>query len=52
MLFASGAAGNLLDRLIYSGVRDFIDFHVWPVFNMADVFLTCAVLVLLWVEYL
>jgi signal peptidase II len=31
-----GAAGNLLDRLRLKHVVDFIDFRVWPVFNVAD----------------
>jgi signal peptidase II len=31
-----GALGNLLDRLRYGHVIDFIDFKVWPVFNVAD----------------
>lgn len=31
-----GAAGNLADRLHYGHVIDFIDFKVWPVFNLAD----------------
>jgi signal peptidase II len=31
-----GAAGNLLDRLRLGHVTDFIDFRVWPVFNVAD----------------
>jgi len=32
-----GALGNLLDRLLYARVIDFIDFHVWPyIFNVAD----------------
>ena len=40
-LILSGAVGNLTDRFIrgpgFSGeVVDFIDFHVWPVFNLAD----------------
>lgn len=38
---AAGAVGNLIDRVAFSGVRDFIDFHIWPVFNVADV-LICA----------
>ncbi len=33
----AGAAGNLVDRILFQSVRDFIDFHVWPVFNVADV---------------
>jgi signal peptidase II len=32
-----GAAGNLLDRVRRGAVIDFIDLHVWPVFNIADV---------------
>ena len=31
-----GALGNLSDRLIRGHVVDFIDFHFWPVFNVAD----------------
>jgi signal peptidase II len=31
-----GATGNLIDRLAYGKVIDFIDFKVWPVFNLAD----------------
>jgi signal peptidase II len=31
-----GAVGNLLDRATQGFVTDFIDFHFWPVFNVAD----------------
>ena len=31
-----GALGNLLNRLQYGHVIDFIDFKIWPVFNVAD----------------
>jgi signal peptidase II len=31
-----GAVGNLLDRLRGGSVVDFLDFRVWPVFNLAD----------------
>jgi signal peptidase II len=31
-----GALGNLLDRLRHGHVIDFIDFKIWPVFNVAD----------------
>jgi signal peptidase II len=40
-LVVAGALGNLIDRIAFSAVRDFIDFHIWPVFNVADV-LICA----------
>ncbi|MBE3520311.1 MAG: signal peptidase II [Firmicutes bacterium] len=39
-LLSGGAMGNLADRLRFATVTDFIDFKVWPVFNLAD---TCVV---------
>ena len=41
-----GALGNLLDRLRYGHVVDFIDFKVWPVFNLADSAITMGVAIL------
>ncbi len=38
-LIMSGAVGNLIDRLRFGYVIDFIDFRVWPVFNIADIVL-------------
>ena len=35
-LVAAGAAGNLYDRLRFGYVIDFLDFRIWPVFNVAD----------------
>lgn len=53
-----GAIGNLIDRLRSSrGVVDFFDVGLgevrWPVFNVADIFVTCGALILaysLWRE--
>ncbi len=43
-----GAAGNLTDRLRLGHVVDFIDLHFWPVFNVADIGITCgAILVVI-----
>ena len=52
-LIAAGALGNLVDRVLYQEVRDFLDFHIinYPVFNVADVFITVGA-VLLAVELL
>jgi len=36
VLILSGAIGNLIDRLRFGYVIDFLDFRVWPVFNIAD----------------
>ncbi len=36
VLIMSGAVGNLIDRLRFGYVIDFIDFRIWPVFNIAD----------------
>lgn len=48
----AGAVGNLIDRLVYDYVRDFIDLHVglrhWPTFNLADVFICVGVGLIAW----
>jgi len=35
-LILGGALGNLVDRLRFGFVIDFLDFRIWPVFNLAD----------------
>ena len=35
-LLLGGIVGNLIDRIFLGFVTDFIDFHFWPVFNIAD----------------
>ena len=46
-LILSGAISNLIDRFMYNGVIDFIEFHIgswsWPVFNLADSFLVIGI---------
>lgn len=39
-LLGGGALGNLIDRLRVGAVIDYIDLHIWPVFNLADVAVT------------
>lgn len=47
-LMVGGAIGNLLDRIRFGFVVDYLDVHVWPVFNLADAaIVTGAGLVLL-----
>jgi len=45
-----GAFGNLIDRLIFGFVRDFLDFKIWPVFNFADAFITIAIFLIVYKE--
>ncbi len=50
-LLLGGTIGNLIDRLVYGSVIDFIDFRIWPVFNVADSAVTISIvllIVLLW----
>ena len=47
-LVAGGALGNLYDRLSLGYVIDFLDFRVWPVFNIADSAICLGVLLILW----
>lgn len=46
-LLTGGVLGNLFDRLRTGYVTDFLDFHFWPVFNFADVFIFVGVVLLL-----
>jgi len=41
-LICAGGAGNLIDRLRFGVVTDFIDFRVFPVFNLADICVCCG----------
>jgi len=56
LMIAGGASGNIFDRLYYSSVVDFIDitinnFH-WFIFNVADIFITLGIVILLIREFL
>lgn len=43
---AGGALGNAYDRIRFGAVIDFLDFRVWPVFNLADSAIVCGALVI------
>ena len=53
-IIVGGALGNLIDRIRYSAVPDFIDFHIsnfhWFVFNIADIFVSLGVICLIVAE--
>ncbi len=46
-LIMGGAFGNLIDRLRFGYVIDFIDFRIWPVFNIADSAITVGAAILI-----
>jgi len=45
-LICGGSIGNLIDRVVFRGVTDFLDFHfgsyVFPTFNVADSLVVCG----------
>lgn len=48
-LLLGGAASNLIDRISYGYVIDYLNFKIWPVFNIADSAITVgAVLVIVY----
>jgi len=47
-LILAGALGNLIDRLFFGYVVDFLDFRIWPVFNIADSAITVGAILLGW----
>ena len=56
LMIIGGALGNIFDRIYYTSVIDFIDvsyknFH-WFIFNVADIFITMGVLMLISLELL
>ena len=48
VLVLSGAIGNIIDRLFRGYVVDFFEFTFfeWPVFNVADIYVVCGVILL------
>ncbi len=47
-LLLGGAVGNLIDRVRTGRVIDFLDFRIWPVFNIADVGICIGVALLIY----
>ena len=47
-LLLGGAAGNLIDRVRLGRVIDFLDFRIWPVFNIADIGICIGVALLMY----
>ena len=53
-LILGGAIGNIIDRLHFGAVLDFIDVHYagwhWPAFNLADSAITLGAILIIWGE--
>ena len=51
-LVLSGALGNVIDRIRFGAVVDFVQWHVagyyWPAFNVADSAITLGAILLIW----
>jgi len=54
-LIIGGAVGNIIDRVVYGAVVDFLYFHAgrygWPAFNLADSAITVGVAIMLWSQF-
>lgn len=48
LFIIAGAIGNLIDRIVFGYVTDFIYFSLinFPIFNVADIYVTCSVFIL------
>ncbi|MGL1834534.1 signal peptidase II [Rhodocyclaceae bacterium SMB388] len=54
-MIIGGAFGNVIDRVLYGAVVDFLYFHIgrygWPAFNVADSAITLGVILMLWTQF-
>ena len=55
LMIIGGSLGNIFDRIFYSSVPDFIDISInnfhWFIFNVADIFITIGVILLIILEF-
>ena len=55
LMIIGGSCGNIFDRILYSSVPDFIDISInnfhWFIFNVADIFITIGVILLIILEF-
>ena len=47
IFITAGALGNLYDRMVLGYVVDYFDFIIWPVFNIADYFISIGAVILI-----
>tara|TARA_B100000900_G_scaffold413952_1_gene439203 strand:+ start:1453 stop:1923 length:471 start_codon:yes stop_codon:yes gene_type:complete len=55
LMIIGGSFGNLFDRIYYASVPDFIDINInnfhWFIFNVADIFISIGVIILIILEF-
>lgn len=51
LLVTAGAIGNYLDRIFRGYVVDFVHLQHWPVFNVADVYVTVGYMLVAWLLF-
>ena len=47
LLILAGAISNIIDRFYFGCVIDFIDLKIWPVFNLADIFISVGAIAII-----
>ena len=54
LMILGGALGNLVDRIFFKAVPDFIDFHIqnfhWFIFNVAEIFISLGIIFMILLE--
>jgi len=54
-MIIGGAVGNVIDRILYGHVVDFLDFYIadwhWPAFNLADSAIFLGVILFIWESF-
>jgi signal peptidase II len=50
-LIIGGALGNLIDRIFFGYVRDFISIWIWPIFNIADIAISIGIILIIINEF-
>ncbi len=44
IIIFSGIISNIIDRIFRGGVVDYLDIKIWPVFNLADIYIILGIL--------
>ena len=47
-MLLGGALGNMIDRIILGKVIDYMDFRIWPIFNLADVAIVLGCMIIIY----